>query len=111
MPLMPQVLQRNGLVQWPMIIAGAIPVVNIPGIRPGQMRLDGPTIASIYLGNITRWNDAAIKRLNPSLALPALDIAPVYRSDGAGTNFLFTNFLSKVSPTFAQKIGAQPSVQ
>jgi phosphate transport system substrate-binding protein len=111
MPLMPQVLQQNGLVQWPMIIGGAIPVVNIPGISPGQLMLDGPTIASIYMGDITRWNDPAIARLNPSLKLPALDIAPVYRSDGSGTNFLFTNFLSKVSPAFAEKIGSNTSVQ
>jgi phosphate transport system substrate-binding protein len=111
MPLMPQVLQQNGLVQWPMIIGGAVPVVNIPGMAPGTLRLDGATIASIYLGDITRWNDPAIQRLNPTLKLPALDIAPVYRSDGSGTNFLFTNFLSKESPTFAQKVGSNTSVQ
>lgn len=111
MPLMPQVLQQNGLVQWPMIIGGAIPVVNIPGIAPGQMRLDGPTIAAIYLGDITRWNDPAIAKLNPGLKLPAMDIAPIYRADGSGTNFLFTNFLSKVSPKFAQQIGSNTSVQ
>lgn len=111
MPLMPQVLQQNGLVQWPMIIGGAIPVVNIPGIAPGQMRLDGPTIAAIYMGDITRWNDPAIAKLNPGLKLPAMDIAPIYRADGSGTNFLFTNFLSKVSPKFAQQIGSNTSVQ
>ena len=111
MPLKPDVLQQNGLVQWPMIIGGAIPVVNLPGVRPGQMRLDGATIASIYMGDITRWNDAAIQKLNPKLKLPALDIAPVYRTDGSGTNFLFTNYLSKESPSFAQKIGANTSVQ
>ncbi|MGH8143466.1 MAG: phosphate ABC transporter substrate-binding protein PstS [Steroidobacteraceae bacterium] len=111
MPLLPRVLQQNGLVQWPMIIGGAIPVVNIPGIAPGQLLLDGPTIASIYLGDITRWNDPAIARLNPTLKLPKLDIAPIYRADGSGTNFLFTNYLSKVSPSFAQKVGANTSVQ
>jgi len=111
MPLTAQVLQQNGLMQWPMIIGGAIPVVNIPGISPGQMLLDGPTIAAIYMGDITRWNDPAIRKLNPTLKLPKLDIAPVYRSDGSGTNFLFTNFLSKVSPSFAQKIGSNTSVQ
>jgi phosphate transport system substrate-binding protein len=111
MPLTPQVLQQNGLVQWPMIIGGAVPVVNIPGIAPGALQLDGATIASIYMGDITRWNDAPIQKLNPKLKLPALDIAPVYRSDGSGTNFLFTNFLSKESPTFAQKIGSNTSVQ
>jgi phosphate transport system substrate-binding protein len=111
MPLMPQVLQQNGLMQWPMIIGGAIPVVNLAGIQAGQMMLDGPTIAAIYMGDITRWNDPAIKKLNPNLKLPAQDIAPVYRSDGSGTNFLFTNFLSKVSPKFAQQIGSNTSVQ
>jgi phosphate transport system substrate-binding protein len=86
-------------------------VVNIPGIKPGELVLDGPTVAAIYLGDITRWNDAAIQKLNPKLSLPKLDIAPVYRSDGSGTNFLFTNYLSKVSPSFSQKIGANTSVQ
>ena len=94
-----------------LIIGGVVPVVNIPGIKPGDLVLDGPTLASIYMGEISRWNDPAIKKLNPSLNLPKLDIAPVYRSDGSGTNFLFTNYLSQVSPTFAKKIGANASVQ
>jgi phosphate transport system substrate-binding protein len=111
MPLKPDVLQQNGLVQWPMIIGGAVLTVNIPGIAPGQLVLDGATIASIYMGDITRWNDAAIKKLNPRLNLPNLDIAPVYRADGSGTNFLFTTYLSGASPSFAQKIGANASVQ
>jgi len=110
-PLEAADLKQNGLVQWPMIIGGVVPVMNIPGIKPGELILDGPTIAAIYLGDITRWNDAAIQKLNPGLKLPKLDIAPVYRSDGSGTNFLFTNYLSKVSPTFLQKIGANTSVQ
>jgi phosphate transport system substrate-binding protein len=110
-PLEPADLKQNGLVQWPMIIGGVVPVVNIPGIKPGELVLDGPTVAAIYLGDITRWNDAAIQKLNPKLSLPKLDIAPVYRSDGSGTNFLFTNYLSKVSPSFSQKIGANTSVQ
>ncbi len=110
-PLEAADLKQNGLLQWPMIIGGVVPVVNIPGIKPGDLLLDGPTIAAIYLGDISRWNDAAIQKLNPKLSLPKLDIAPVYRSDGSGTNFLFTNYLSKVSPGFAQKIGANTSVQ
>ena len=110
-PLEPADLKANALVQWPMIIGGVVPVVNIPGIKPGELMLDGPTIAAIYLGDITRWDDPAIKKLNPKLALPKTDIAPVYRSDGSGTNFLFTNYLSKVSPDFAKKIGANTSVQ
>src|SRR5579862_6247817 len=110
-PLEPADLKTNGLVQWPMIIGGVVPVVNIPGIKPGDLMLDGPTLAAIFLGDITRWNDPAIKKLNPKLDLPKLDIAPVTRSDGSGTNFLFTNYLSKVSPAFQQKIGANTSVQ
>jgi len=111
MPLQAPVLAQNGLQQWPMIIGGAVPVVNLAGIAAGQLHLDGATIAAIYLGDITRWNDPAIKKLNPSLNLPAQDIAPVYRSDGSGTNFLFTNYLSTQSPKFAQQIGANTSVQ
>ena len=110
-PLEAADLKQNGLVQWPQIIGGVVPVVNIPGIKPGDLVLDGPTLASIYLGEISRWNDPAIKKLNPSLNLPKLDIAPVYRSDGSGTNFLFTNYLSQVSPNFAKTIGANASVQ
>ncbi len=111
MPLKPDVLQQNGLVQWPMIIGGAVPVVNLTGIQAGQLKLDGATLAAIYMGDITRWNDPAIQKLNPRLNLPAQDIAPVYRSDGSGTNFLFTNYLSSQSPKFAQQIGANTSVQ
>jgi len=110
-PLEAADLSTNGLVQWPQIIGGVVPVVNIPGIKPGDLVLDGPTIAAIYLGDITRWNDPAIQKLNPQLKLPKLDIAPVARSDGSGTNFLFTNYLSKVSPKFQQQIGANTSVQ
>src|ERR1700676_3079084 len=94
-----------------MIIGGVVPVVNVPGIKPGDLMLDGPTLAAIYMGDISRWNDAAIQKLNPKLALPKLDIAPVYRSDGSGTNFLFTNYLSQVSPNFSKTIGANASVQ
>ncbi len=93
-----------------MIIGGAVPAVNLPGIKPGELVLDGPTIADIYMGKITKWNDARVKALNPSLALPAAAIAPVYRSDGSGTNFLFTTYLSAVSPTFKSEVGANTSV-
>ena len=110
-PLEPADLKQNGLVQWPQIIGGVVPVVNIPGIKPGELVLDGATLASIYLGDISRWNDPAIKKLNPTLSLPKLDIAPIYRSDGSGTNFLFTNYLSQVSPAFLKTIGANTSVQ
>jgi phosphate transport system substrate-binding protein len=110
-PLEAAELKSSALVQWPQIIGGVVPVVNIPGVKPGDIMLDGATLAGIYLGDITKWNDAAIKKLNPKLNLPATDIAPVYRSDGSGTNFLFTNYLSKASPTFASKVGADTAVQ
>ncbi len=111
MPLEPAQLTSAGLVQFPAIIGGAVPVVHIKGVRPGELLLDGPTIAGIYLGEITAWNDPRIRRLNPRVPLPDTAIAPVYRSDGSGTNFLFTHYLSSVSPEFAQKIGSSTSVQ
>ncbi|HET7757323.1 MAG TPA: phosphate ABC transporter substrate-binding protein PstS [Steroidobacteraceae bacterium] len=111
MPLKPEELKAAGLVQFPMIIGGVVPVVNVKGVGPGRMVLDGATIAAIYLGEITRWDDARIRRLNPQLALPATTIAPIYRSDGSGTNFLFTDYLSKSSPKFRQTVGANTSVQ
>ncbi len=110
-PLEPKDLNDSGLLQWPMVIGGVVPVVNVPGIKAGTLELDGPTLASIYMGEIAKWNDARIKALNPKVALPDLAIAPVYRSDGSGTNFLFTNYLSTVSPTFKGKIGANASVE
>ncbi|MDB6046448.1 MAG: pstS [Gammaproteobacteria bacterium] len=111
MPLKPEEVKEAGLVQFPMIIGGVVPAVNVKGVAPGQMVLDGATIASIYLGEITKWNDARIKKLNPKLALPDTAIAPVYRSDGSGTNFLFSDYLSKASPKFKDTIGANTSVQ
>ena len=111
MPLKPEDLNAAGLVQFPMIIGGVVPVVNIKGIAPGALELDGAIIASIYLGDITEWNDPAIKKLNPKLALPDTAIAPVYRSDGSGTNFLFSDYLSKESPKFKSSVGANSSVQ
>jgi phosphate transport system substrate-binding protein len=111
MPLKPDELQQAGLVQFPMIIGGVVPVVNVKGVQGGQMVLDGATIAGIYLGEITKWNDPRIRKLNPSLALPATAIAPVYRSDGSGTNFLFSNYLSSSYPKFKDTVGAATSVQ
>lgn len=111
MPLKPEELKEAGLVQFPMIIGGVVPVVNVKGIGAGQLTLDGPTVASIYLGEISKWNDARIKKLNPKLALPDTAIAPIYRSDGSGTNFLFSDYLSKSSPKFQSTIGASTSVQ
>jgi phosphate transport system substrate-binding protein len=111
MPLKPEDLKASGLVQFPMIIGGVVPVVNIKGVAAGALVLDGATVASIYMGEITKWDDARIKKLNPKLALPGTTIAPVYRSDGSGTNFLFSDYLSKSSPKFLSSIGANSSVQ
>ncbi|HEY5263642.1 MAG TPA: phosphate ABC transporter substrate-binding protein PstS [Steroidobacteraceae bacterium] len=111
MPLKAQDLNAAGLLQFPMIIGGVVPVVNIKGVAPGQLHLDGATVASIYLGDIAKWNDPRIKKLNPQLALPNTAIAPVYRSDGSGTNFLFSDYLSKASAKFKATIGANTSVQ
>jgi phosphate transport system substrate-binding protein len=110
-PLEPAELKESGLVQFPMIIGGVVPVVNIKGVKGGDLTLDGATVASIYLGEITKWNDPKIKKLNPKVTLPDTAIAPVYRSDGSGTNFLFTDYLSKSSPKFKESIGANASVQ
>jgi phosphate transport system substrate-binding protein len=110
-PLEPTELKESGLVQFPMIIGGVVPVVNVKGVKGGQITLDGATVASIYLGEITKWSDPKIKKLNPKVTLPDTAIAPVYRSDGSGTNFLFTDYLSKSSPKFKESIGANASVQ
>jgi phosphate transport system substrate-binding protein len=111
MPLKPEDLQEAGLVQFPMIIGGVVPVINVKGVQAGQLVLDGATMGAIYMGEITKWDDARIKRLNPKLTLPPTSIAPVYRSDGSGTNFLFSDYLSKASPKFQSSVGAATSVQ
>ena len=110
-PMKAEELEKNGLVQWPMIMGGVVPTVNVPGVEPGKLVLSGKLIGEIYLGNIEAWNDPQIKALNPSLELPDLAIAPVYRSDGSGTNFLFTTFLSNADADFKAQIGANASVQ
>ncbi len=111
MPLKPDALAQKGLVQFPPVIGGEVMVVNLPGIRPGQLTLDGPTIADIYLGKITKWSDPAIARLNPGVKLPDAAIAVVHRSDGSGTTFIFTNYLSKVSPEWKDKVSEGTSVE
>ncbi|MDM0035336.1 phosphate ABC transporter substrate-binding protein PstS [Variovorax sp. J22P271] len=105
MPLSDDELKAKGLMQFPTVIGGVIPVVNIQGIKPGELKLSGAVLGDIYLGKITKWNDAAIKALNPSLNLPDATIAPVRRADGSGTTFLFTNYLSKVNPDWKAKVG------
>lgn len=111
MPLKPEDLDAAGLVQFPMIMGGVVPVVNVPGIAPGQLILSGDLIAQIYLGDITAWNDDKIKALNPGVTLPDTAIAPAYRSDGSGTNFLFTTYLSSANAKFKDSVGANTSVQ
>ena len=111
MPLKPEVLEKDGLTQFPPVIGGEVIVVNLPGIRPGQMTLDGPTIADIYLGKITRWNDPAIAKLNKGLKLPSTAIAVVHRSDGSGTTFNFAYYLAQVSDEWKSKVGFNTSVE
>lgn len=110
-PLSPGELNAAGLTQFPTVIGAVVPVVNLPGVKSGDMTLDGKTLAQICLGKITYWDDAAIKRLNPAVNLPHLAIANVHRSDGSGTNFIFTNYLSKMSPEWANSVGAATSVE
>ncbi len=111
MPLDPKDLNNSGLFQWPMIMGGVVPVVNIPGVSAGQMLITGPVLADIYLGKVTKWNDPAIVKLNPDLKLPDISIAVVHRSDGSGTSFLFTSYLSEVSGEWNNKVGASTAVE
>lgn len=105
MPLSDEELNKKGQMQFPTVIGGVIPVVNIAGVAPGKLLLTGEVLADIYLGKIAKWDDAAIKALNPTLNLPDALIAPVRRSDGSGTSFIFTNYLSKVSAEWKSKVG------
>jgi phosphate transport system substrate-binding protein len=110
MPLKPEELDKSGLIQFPTVIGGAVPCVKLEGIQPGQMKLDGQTIGDIYLGKIKQWNDPAIAKLNPGLKLPATAISVVHRSDGSGTTFIWSNYLSKVSPDWKSKVGEGTAV-
>ena len=109
-PLKDEDLAKKGLMQFPTVIGGVVPVVNIKGITPGQLKLTGPVLGDIFLGKITNWTDPAIKALNPTLALPDAAIAPVRRADGSGTSFIFTNYLSKVNPEWKSKVGEGTAV-
>jgi len=109
-PLKPEELKKNTLVQWPQITGGVVPVVHVEGVSKGGMKLDGKTLADIYQGNITQWDDEAIAKLNPDADLPSTNITPVYRAEGSGTNFLFTHYLSQVSDEFKNMIGEGKSV-
>ena len=111
-PLTEAELAKAGdLVQWPMVMGSIVPVVNIDGIKANELTLDGPTLANIFMGTIKTWDDAAIKKLNPDAKLPSDAIAVVHRSDGSGTSFNFTNYLSKVSDDWKSKVGAAASVE
>jgi len=110
-PLKAADLETSGLEQWPMVMGGIVPVVNLAGVKSGDLVIDGPTLAKIYLGTITKWNDPAIKVLNAKVDLPDLAIAVIHRADGSGTTFNFTDYLSKVSPDWQSKVGESTSVE
>jgi phosphate transport system substrate-binding protein len=111
MPLEPKELTASGLVQFPTVVGGDVPVANLDGVGPNDLVLDGPTLANIFLGKITKWDDPAIKKLNPNVKLPSNAIVVVHRSDGSGTTFIFTDYLSKVSPDWSDNVGANTSVE
>jgi phosphate transport system substrate-binding protein len=110
-PLKAEQLEKDGLAQWPMIMGAIVPVVNIDGVKAGDLVLDGPTLADIFLGKIAKWDDAAIKKLNPNAALPSEAISVVHRADGSGTTFNFTDYLTKVSADWKSKIGSGTAVE
>src|ERR1043165_1693182 len=110
MPLQPAELDKIGCIQFPTVMGGIVPVVNLEGIKANELTVDGPTLAKIYLGEIKKWNDPALAKLNPGAKLPDQAIAIVHRSDGSGTTFIFTNYLSKVSPQWKDKVGSNTSV-
>jgi phosphate transport system substrate-binding protein len=111
MPLQPAELDKIGVIQFPTVMGGIVPVVNLDGIASGDLTIDGATLAKIYLGEIKKWDDPAIKKLNPTAKLPSQAIALVHRSDGSGTTFIFTNYLSKVSPAWKDKVGSSTAVE
>lgn len=110
MPLKDEDLAKDGMIQFPTVIGGVVPVVNIKGITPGQIKLTGQVLGDIYLGKVTRWNDAALTALNPGVPLPDAAISLVRRADGSGTTFIFTNYLSKVNPEWQSKVGEGTAV-
>ena len=111
MPMMPEDLEKNGLLQFPAIMGGVVPVYNLKGVKSGDIKLSGSLVADIYLGKVKTWNDPAIAKLNPGVNLPSQAISAVNRSDGSGTTFLFTNYLSKVSPEWKSTIGEGTAVK
>ncbi len=111
MPLKPDHLAKLGAVQFPTVMGGVVPVVNVEGVKPGAMKLTGPVLADIYLGKVTKWNDPEIAKLNPDVKLPDQAIAVVHRSDGSGTTFIFSHYLSQVSPEWKSKVGENTSLE
>jgi phosphate transport system substrate-binding protein len=109
-PLKPEELDKYGLMQFPTVMGGVVPVINLSGVQVGQIKLNGPVLADIFLGKIRKWNDAPIAALNKGVALPNQNITVVHRSDGSGTTFIFTNYLAKVSPEWKQKVGEDAAV-
>ena len=109
-PLQPGELNAAGLIQFPTVIGGVVPIVNLPGVGPGQLKLSGAVMGEIFMGRIKRWDDPQIARLNPGRKLPALPVTVVHRSDGSGTSFIFTSYLSSTNLTWANKVGANDSV-
>lgn len=110
MPLKPEHLKKNGLMQFPAVMGGVVPVINIAGVAAGQLKLDGKVLADIFQGTITKWNDPALRALNPGIKLPNTTIVVVHRSDGSGTTFIFTNYLSKVSQEWKSTVGEGTAV-
>lgn len=110
-PLKAEQLAKDGLVQWPMVMGGIVPVVNLEGIKPGELVIDGATLADIYLGKVAKWDDPALVKLNPNVKLPATAITVVRRSDGSGTTFNFTDYLAKVSEGWKTKVGVGTAVE
>jgi phosphate transport system substrate-binding protein len=110
-PMKPEELEKIGLVQFPTVMGGVVPVLNIPGIESGKLKLDGATLAAIFMGKINKWDDAAIKKLNPDLKLPSQAITVAHRTDGSGTTFIFTSYLAAASPEFKAKVGAGKAVK
>jgi len=110
MPLKPEALSKDGLVQFPTVMGGVVLAINLKDVQPGSLKLDGPVLAQIYLGRVAKWNDPAIVQLNPGMKLPDKAIATVHRSDGSGTNFIFTHYLAGISAEFKDKVGENTSV-
>jgi phosphate transport system substrate-binding protein len=110
-PLKPEDLDKNGLYQFPTVIGGVVPVMNLPGVQPGQVKLTGALLADIFMGTVKTWNDPKIAQASPGVKLPNLPITIVHRSDGSGTSFLFTSYLAAKNPAWMQKVGASDSVQ